>query len=103
MKLTAYVINCEEVKRMPRMDGTGPMGAGAMTGRGLGLCTGLNEARYGIGRGRGMGFGPCRGRGFGRGFVAYQTPSKTPKELLEEEKNMLQERLKMIDGQLENL
>ncbi|NLY09691.1 MAG: DUF5320 domain-containing protein, partial [Tissierellia bacterium] len=27
---------------MPRRDGTGPMGAGSMTGRGFGLCTGAN-------------------------------------------------------------
>ncbi|MEG3072099.1 MAG: DUF5320 domain-containing protein [Candidatus Syntrophopropionicum ammoniitolerans] len=34
---------------MPRGDGTGPMGAGAMTGRGLGFCTDANVAGYGAG------------------------------------------------------
>jgi hypothetical protein len=36
---------------MPRRDGTGPMGAGSMTGRGLGLCTGANAVKYGAGLG----------------------------------------------------
>ena len=40
---------------MPRQDGTGPMGQGAKTGRGLGPCgTGLAW-----GRGMGRGFGGC--------------------------------------------
>ena len=32
---------------MPRRDGTGPMGAGSMTGRVLGVCTGSNAVKYG--------------------------------------------------------
>lgn len=92
---------------MPRRDGTGPMGAGSMTGRGLGFCTGVNAVRYGAGRGMGMGLGlTCRrgfGRGFGRGSEMVQTSSKTQKELLEEQKTMLQERIEAIDRQLENL
>lgn len=63
---------------MPRFDGTGPAGAGPMTGRRAGNCT--NEqgtAAYpqqglGLGRGRGArclnrGCGAQGGRGFGRG------------------------------------
>jgi len=55
---------------MPRGDGTGPMGMGAMTGRGAGWCAGFNTPGYANpvpGRGFGMGFG--RGGGFygGRG------------------------------------
>ena len=38
---------------MPRFDGSGPMGQGPMTGRGLGPCGG------------GMGYGRGQGRGFG--------------------------------------
>ena len=53
---------------MPRRDGTGPTGAGAMTGRGLGACTGAEAVNYGGGRGRGIGLGRGCGRGFGRGF-----------------------------------
>jgi hypothetical protein len=96
---------------MPRRDGTGPMGVGSMTGRGLGLCTGANAVKYGAGIGMGLGLGlACRrgfgrsfGRGFGRGFAINQTSSKTQKELLNEQKAMLQDRLEVIDKQLDNL
>ena len=53
---------------MPRGDRTGPMGAGPMTGRAMGSCTGI--AAQGItnfGRGQGCGMGVGRGGGFGRG------------------------------------
>ncbi|MGI5900238.1 MAG: DUF5320 domain-containing protein [Christensenellales bacterium] len=92
---------------MPRRNGTGPMGAGSMTGRGLGLCTEANAVRYGSGRGMGLGLGlACRrgfGRGFGRGFAGNQASPKTQKELLSEQKTLLQDRLDVIDKQLENL
>jgi hypothetical protein len=43
---------------MPRFDGTGPMGQGTMTGRGLGTCTGnsksANELDFGCRNGRGF-------------------------------------------------
>ena len=74
---------------MPRRDGTGPMGAGSITGRGLGICTGANAVKYGA--------------GLGMGFAVNQTSSKTQKELLNEQKTMLQDRLKVIDKQLESL
>jgi hypothetical protein len=76
---------------MPRRDGTGPMGAGSMTGRGLGICTGRYDAGLG-----------CR-RGFGRSFAAAPIDSKTQKELLQEQKDLLKNRLEWIDNQLENL
>ena len=88
---------------MPRRDGTGPMGAGSMTGRGLGLCTGANALKYGAGLGMGLGLGLACRRGFGRGFAFNQISSKTQKELLNEQKTMLQDRLEVIDKQLENL
>ena len=88
---------------MPRRDGTGPMGAGSMTGRGFGLCTGANAVKYGAGLGMGLGLGLACRRGFGRGFAFNQTSSKTQKELLNEQKTMLQERLEVIDKQLESL
>jgi hypothetical protein len=73
---------------MPAFDGTGPYGAGPMTGWGRGFCSprGSAYAPYqswgpgyrglaygpGFGRGRGFrrGFGPGMGwgRGYGRGF-----------------------------------
>lgn len=96
---------------MPRMDGTGPMGAGTMTGRGLGPCTGKDVAKYGAGLGIGLGLGLACRRGFGRGFgrsfrrgSAYnQTSSKTRKELLNERKTLLQDQIQAIEKQLENL
>ncbi len=59
---------------MPGFDKTGPMGAGAMTGGGRGLCQAGGSLRsaavtgFGRGRGRGFGRGMVRGRGFGRGY-----------------------------------
>lgn len=53
---------------MPGGDRTGPAGAGAMTGRRAGFCTGNSIPGYAVNnRGRGMGI--CRGigGGFGRG------------------------------------
>lgn len=92
---------------MPGRDGTGPMGAGSMTGRGAGLCTGANAVKCGAGLGLGLGLGlACRygfGRSFGRCFAVNQNSSKTQKELLQEQKDALQSRLIGIDKQLENL
>ena len=55
---------------MPRGDGTGPMGMGAMSGHAAGYCAGFGMPGYtnpAPGRGLGTGFG--RGRGaWGRGF-----------------------------------
>jgi hypothetical protein len=61
----------KEVCAMPGFDGTGPMGAGSMTGGGRGFC---NPAYAGYGPGSGgwyrfgRGFGRGRGGGGGRGF-----------------------------------
>ena len=49
---------------MPAGDGTGPVGQGPMTGRGLGYCAGFPMPGYAWG-GPGRGFG---GRGGGRGW-----------------------------------
>ncbi len=103
----------EGVNDLPGIDGSGPMGAGPMTGRGLGPCAGVNDVRYGAGFGRGFGrgFGFGRGRaygcGFGRGFgwdVAWNQPSsRTQKELLQEQRDILKGRLDAIDEELEDL
>lgn len=90
---------------MPGGDGTGPMGRGAMTGRGFGICNDANVTEYGIGFGFGRGLG-CRrgfGRGFARNFQLNQTPSKTQKEFLTDQKKFLEERLNMVSKQLEEL
>ena len=56
---------------MPGGDRTGPMGAGAMTGRAAGLCVG-NSALGNITAGTGRGYGMGRGRGMGRGIRGGQ-------------------------------
>lgn len=92
---------------MPRLDGTGPMGMGSMTGRGMGNCS--NTAKTigtiaGIGIGLGLG---CRrglkrglGRGMGRTFFGNPISSENEKELLANEKAILEERLKAVNNKL---
>ncbi|MFH1354174.1 MAG: DUF5320 domain-containing protein [bacterium] len=72
---------------MPRFDGTGPMGASPMTGRGMGPC----------------GFGwrnqiccPCFGRG-----MRVSDEQKT--EYLQGEAEALREELKAVEGELGKL
>ena len=75
---------------MPGLNGTGPTGAGPMTGGGRGLCNpaglgyrsqplrnGINFNRgmgAGFGRGFGNGYGMGMARGFGRGRGWSQAP-----------------------------
>ena len=68
---------------MPGGDGTGPMGRGPLTGRGMGSC----------GRGLGRGFG----RGYGRCWTEPITLTK------EEQKKILEEQKKAIEERLEEL
>ncbi|NLY71548.1 MAG: DUF5320 domain-containing protein [Clostridiales bacterium] len=95
---------------MPRGDGTGPMGDGPMTGRGLGFCSGSDVLKYGAGLGLGLGLGLAQkfgiGRGLGRGVRTSRLTSKTRKEkieMLKKEREILQKRLKDIDKQLKKL
>lgn len=54
---------------MPGGNGTGPMGTGPMTGRGMGYCAGYSRPGFvNPGFGRGTGWGRGRGRGFGMGW-----------------------------------
>jgi len=62
---------------MPRRDGTGPLGRGPMTGRGMGMCILAADAlQRGVAAGRNlrrgaaMGFSPGRGWGTGWGMAA---------------------------------
>jgi len=74
-----------ENKTMPKFDGTGPLGSGPGTGRGMGPCGG------------GMGW---RG-GFGRGFGCRRFYTrKEESEILEEETKVLQEELKAVKERL---
>lgn len=53
---------------MPAGDGTGPMGRGPRTGRGLGYCAGYGAPGYmNPAPGRGLGLGRGGGRGWGGG------------------------------------
>ncbi|MEA4924334.1 MAG: DUF5320 domain-containing protein [Syntrophomonadaceae bacterium] len=112
---------------MPRRNGTGPLGQGAISGRGMGICTGVNRAGRGIGLGLGlmaanrglgnralrhgtaMGWGLCRwmGNGFRGGFWADPgddlSSAGTPKKLLEKEKTLLERKLNILNQRLKDL
>lgn len=84
---------------MPRGDGTGPMGGGPFTGRGMGRCFagGMAGFRFMAGRGRGC------GRGFGRWLGGGVYPraedyGKSEKELLREEIKYLQSKVEAIEA-----
>lgn len=84
---------------MPRLDGTGPMGMGSMTGRGLGPC-GYSRG-YSRGYGRGGGFGWGYGRGYGWG---YRQPTQTEeKTLVQDDIAALKEELKAAEERLSEL
>lgn len=77
---------------MPGRDGTGPLGQGAMTGRGLGMCNSDSPVyRNGIGRGFNRAYN-CR-----RLYCYNQANSK---EVLIEQKAILETRLEHINKQL---
>ncbi len=78
---------------MPRRNGTGPMGYGPMTGRGMGYCGSGAGAGYGYGMGRGFGLG--RSFGYGNAFAAPASST-----LLAERKRILEEELRALDAQL---
>lgn len=77
---------------MPRRNGTGPLGMGPMTGRGFGLCSAGNFA-YKSRLGCRMGYG----RGFGRRLGYYLADQRNERDFLEDEKAILEERIKNID------
>ena len=88
---------------MAGRDGTGPVGQGPLTGRGMGVCQGARQSRFFSGRGCGMGFGG-RGRagaGFGSGFGGLGAGA-TDKEILNEERELLKQRMEQIDRALED-
>jgi len=89
---------------MPGRDGTGPLGQGAQTGRGLGFCKGDPTGVYSVGNGRGFG----RGMGFGcrkgyRGSCANLPNELRKEEILKDEKEILQRRLDVVSKQLDDL
>jgi hypothetical protein len=108
---------------MPRGDGTGPMGYGPLTGKGLGFCAGDVPAGYNrqnayrrAGRGMGLGRGIRKETGYGLGLgfgygirrfcvspYSINTVGIDEKELLQGQKELLQNQLETINKQLEKL
>jgi len=105
---------------MPGMDGTGPAGAGSMTGRRAGPCGATDQAdaiargglgmgnRKGIRLGRNIGAGCGRGLGVGRGFGYNQHAGEAVTEEgmktgLQERRNFLMAQLDVIDKRLATL
>ena len=83
---------------MPMQDGSGPLGAGPMTGRGFGPCGGGYRRVGGYGRGfRRAGYG------YGRGFRRFWSVNRVSKEDLEDEKELLQQELKEVTDELNSL
>jgi len=75
---------------MPRFDGTGPMGQGAMTGGGFGMC--------GRGRGAVRGFGMGAGRGAGmRGFGRRYFNQSDELDYLKQEKEMIEQEIARLE------
>lgn len=112
---------------MPRGDGTGPLGQGPMTGRGMGFCAGYNSPGYinpGFGRGY---FGGGRGRGYRNWYRAtglpgwwranidwpawggyqppqpYQPTQDQEKEMLSQQLKALKEQTQAIEERLQEL
>jgi hypothetical protein len=92
---------------MPRFDGTGPIGQGPLTGRGMGNCTSnAIMPRFRMGFGRGF----FRGRGFAwtprMPAWQIQQPEITEseeKQYLEEELEVLKEEMKEIEKRLKEI
>lgn len=72
---------------MPKLDKTGPVGNGPMTGHGQGNCNGGGKRMFWCGRGLGIG-------------KFAQSQKNTP-QTLEEEEKMLQEELKRVRAEKE--
>lgn len=84
---------------MPGRDGTGPLGKGAATGRGLGFCT-TGARKAGMGLGLGLGLGRRRGL---RGNYALNDYALNNKEAMREEKSILERRLQILNDQLNDM
>ncbi|MDQ1283694.1 MAG: hypothetical protein QG620_42 [Patescibacteria group bacterium] len=82
---------------MPRKNGTGPAGAGPMSGRGMGSCQ------------KGFGSGLEMGRGYGRAMCGwfyrkYQAmPTEERKDLLKSEIEDLKQEMQMVEEELREL
>jgi hypothetical protein len=98
----------KEVIVMPGRDGTGPQGIGAMTGRGLGVCHGVNATMYGQGPGQGRGRGVRAGnrvssRNLGSSSNTAMQGSEMQEiseDVLKTQKEELLKRVELINKQL---
>ena len=98
---------------MPGFDRTGPAGAGPMTGRQLGRCTGNTSGFTGRGFGYGRGYGFGRGRGGGRGLgFRWGNPFRhypddyiqaSDETLLENDVRTLKDQLSFLEKELEKV
>ncbi len=108
---------------MPRGDGTGPMGAGPMTGRSAGFCAGFDRPGFANpvpGRGFGMGYGRGRGRGMGMRQWGWGPQAAAPvygqppvyntqidpgaeKEMLKQQADAMKTQLDSVNKRLEDL
>lgn len=88
---------------MPGRDGSGPAVSESRSGRGWGLCSGADAVKVGNGSGQGLGPGLFCRRGKGRTFNPQRISALQRKKLLQARREILQERLVMLDQQLESL
>lgn len=87
---------------MPAQDGTGPLGKGPLTGRGLGPCQ-RAFARQGYGNGFRCGFGRSFGLRQGLGFMQTAQPIQPVVLTQDEEKEILQEDLKQLRQEMQEV
>ena len=97
---------------MPRGDGSGPMGAGPMTGRAAGYCAGYatpgfaNPVGGGMGLGRGVRGGGRGGFGFRNRFYATGIPGRAvaapPALTPEQEQTYLDNEIKALEDELKS-
>ena len=85
---------------MPGQNGTGPLGDGPMTGRGLGPCGGGMARGRSFGAGRGYGW---FGRGMGRLWPNWSLSDTDRKQVLQDEAKLLEKDLADIKSELSKL
>ncbi len=96
---------------MPGLDGTGPMGMGHMTGRGMGMCADPAAPIYmGGGYGRGRGYrrmyymtGMPRWARYGAWDYYPEVPVADEKEALQKEASVLEQQLTRIRERINSL
>lgn len=89
---------------MPGFDGTGPRGAGPMSGGGQGFCNPA-AARYAPRFGRRIGYGRGFGRvrAFGRAFASYPSDPSQEMEMLKTQVDSMTKAIDEINKRIEQL